>query len=103
MVLPVIDSILPVVTVTKEDGSLRLCGDYKRSVNRACHVDQYPLPQVNDMFARLAGCKSFTKIDLSHGYLQLTLDEESQGVTTINTMKGCHLALRLLLQYFREL
>ena len=33
----------PVVTVTKEDGSLRLYGDYKRSVNPACHVDQYPL------------------------------------------------------------
>ena len=78
----------PVVTVTKDNGSLRLCGDYKRSVNPACHIDQYPLPQVKDMFARLAGCKRFTKIDLSQAYLQLTLDEESQSVTTINTIKG---------------
>ena len=78
----------PVVTVTKEDGLLRLCGDYKRSVNLACHVDQCPLPQVNDMFARLAGCKRFMKIDLSQAYLQLTLDEESQSVTTINTIMG---------------
>ena len=30
----------PAVKVTKEIGSLRLCGDYKRSVNPACHVDQ---------------------------------------------------------------
>ena len=73
----------PVVTVTKDDGSLRLCGDYKRSVNPA-----YPLPQVKDMFAGLAGCKRFTKIDLSQAYLQLTLDWESQSVTTINTIKG---------------
>ena len=80
----------PVVTATKDDGSLRLCGDYKRSVNPACHVDQYPLPRVNDMFARLAGCKRFTKIDRyqSQAYLQLTLDEESQSVTTINTLRG---------------
>ena len=78
----------PVVTVTKDDGSLRLRGDNKRSVNPACLIDQYPLPQVKDMFARLAGCKRFTKIDLSQAYLQLTLDEESQSVTTINTIKG---------------
>ena len=58
------------------------------SVNTACHVDQYPLPQVKDMFARLAGCRRFTKIDLRQACLQLTLDEESQSVTTINTIKG---------------
>ena len=81
-------SISPVVTVTKEDGSLRPCGDYKRSVNPACHVDHYSLPQVTYMFARLAVCKRFTKIDLSQAYLQPTLDEEQQSVTTINTIKN---------------
>ena len=39
----------PVVMVTNEGGSLRLCGNYKKSVNPACHVDQYPMAQVNDL------------------------------------------------------
>ena len=30
----------------------------------------------------------YTKIDLSQAYLQLTVDEESQCVNTINTIKG---------------
>ena len=79
---------LPIVTVMKSDGSFRLCGDYKRTVNPALIVDHYPLPQINDMFAKLAGCKRFTKIDLSQAYLQLTLDEASRKYTTVNTIKG---------------
>ena len=78
----------PVVTVVKEDVSLRLCGDYKRTVNTACIVDQYPLPQIEDIFAQLAGCRRFTTIHLSQAFLQLTLDETSRAVMTINSMKG---------------
>ena len=53
----------PAVTVAKSDSSLRLCGDYKKTVNPACIVDQYPMPHIDDMFARLAGCRRYTKID----------------------------------------
>ena len=46
------------------------------------------MPHIDDMFARLAGCRRYTKIDLSQAYLQLTLAEESREITTINTIKG---------------
>ena len=78
----------PVVAVTKSDGSVRLCGDYKLTVNPVSLLDQYPLPRVEDLFAQLSGGKTFTKLDLSHAYHQLKLSPESRDLTTINTHKG---------------
>ena len=45
------------------------------------------MPRMEDTFAQLAGCKEFTKIDLSQAYLQLTLNEESRKFTTVNTFR----------------
>ena len=36
------DWAAPVVLVPKKDGSLRVCGDYKSTVNQRANVDQYP-------------------------------------------------------------
>ena len=35
----------PIVPVVKTDGSIRICGDYKVTVNQAAKLDTYPLPQ----------------------------------------------------------
>ena len=58
---------------------------YKVTINRSVVEDKYPLPRVNDLYASLAGGESFTKLDLSHAYLQLPLDEGSRDYVTINT------------------
>ena len=78
----------PIVPVVKRDGSIRVCGDYKLTVNQVAQVDTYPLPLVQDIFASLANGKSFTKLDLAHAYQQLQLDDESRPYTTINTHRG---------------
>ena len=78
----------PIVPVVKSDGSIRLCGDYKVTVNQVLLPDTYPLPRVDDLFAALSGGKVFTKLDLSHAYLQVPLDDPSKKYTTINTPKG---------------
>ena len=78
----------PVVPIVKEDGSIRLCGDYKVTINSVLLPDTYPLPRVEDLSAVLSGGKSFSKLDLRHAYLQVPLDEESKKYTTINTQRG---------------
>ena len=85
----------PIVPVLKGDGTVRICGDYKLTVNQASTVDSYPLPRINDLFQSLSGGQQFSKIDLSHAYQQLVLDDQSKEFTTINTHRGLYQYTRL--------
>ena len=78
----------PIVPIVKRDGSIRLCGDYKVTVNQVAKRDTFPLPRIEDIFASLEGGKSFSKLDLAHAYLQIPLEESSKVFVTINTPKG---------------
>ena len=48
-----------------------ICGDFKQTVNPVSKLDRYPIPCIEDLFSKLAGGKSFTKLDLSQAYLQI--------------------------------
>ena len=78
----------PIVPVVKTDGTVRICGDYKCTVNQVSKLDNYPIPKTEDLLASLGGGEKFTKLDMSQAYQQLKLDEESKKFTTINTHKG---------------
>lgn len=41
----------PIVPVVKRDGSIRVCGDYKLTMNKAAQVDAYLFPLLEDLFA----------------------------------------------------
>ena len=75
----------PTVPVVKRDGSIRVCGEYKLTINQVALVDTYPLPLVQDILASLANGKSFTQLDLALAYQQLVLDEESRPYTQPST------------------
>ena len=89
------DWAAPIVAVPKRDGTYRLCGDCKVTTSPILEVAQYPLPNPTDLFASLAGGKSFTKLDLTQAYQQLLLDQDSKKYTTINTHKGLYQYTRL--------
>ena len=78
----------PIVPVPKSDGSVHICGDYKISANKAMICDIHPIPTSEDLFAMMAGGMSFTKLDLSHAYLQLQLADSAREYLVINTHKG---------------
>ena len=74
---------------------VRLCGDYKVTINTAINVDQYPLPIPDDMFALLSGGKYFTTLNLSQAYQQIELEESSRKYLVVNTHCGLYQYTRL--------
>ena len=85
----------PIVPIVKADGSVRVSGDYKVTVNQSLDVDQYPLLKPEDLFAMVTNGRVFTKLDLSQAYQQMLFDEESRQYVTINTHLGLYLYTRL--------
>lgn len=55
------DWVAPIVPVLKKEGSIRICGDYKVTMNRAARIDIYPLPKIDDL--SLGHGKAFTKLE----------------------------------------
>ena len=78
----------PIVPVPKKDGSVRLCGDYKVTVNPELQTEQYPLPRIENIFANIAGGQKFSKIDLHQAYHQLEMEGDSKKYLNINTHMG---------------
>ena len=78
----------PIVPVVKQNGPIRICGDFKVTINQASEVDTYSLPKIEDLFTKLSGGKYFSKLDLFQTYLQLPLEDNSKEYVTINTHKG---------------
>src|SRR5277367_3572717 len=78
----------PIVPVVNQDGSVRITGDYRLTLNPVTNQVQYPIPLTTDLFAKLSGGIIFSKIDLHSAYLQFQLSPESKHLTTINTTFG---------------
>ncbi|XP_056012602.1 uncharacterized protein K02A2.6-like [Ostrea edulis] len=86
----------PIVTVPKKNGNVRICGDFKVTINLKLNVDQYPLPKIEDIFASLSHGEHFSKIDLRQAYLHMEMEEKSKAYLTINTHKRLYRYNRLL-------
>jgi len=82
------DWAAPIVPVLKKNGKVRICGDYKLTINQAAPTETYPLPRIEELLAAMSGGKYFSKLDLRDAYLQLPLDTASKQYVTINTHRG---------------
>ncbi|XP_037929169.1 uncharacterized protein K02A2.6-like [Teleopsis dalmanni] len=78
----------PTVVVSKPNGKLRICADFRIGVNSQIENDRYPIPRVEELFYKLQGGQFFTKIDLSEAYLQVELSDATKELLVINTPFG---------------
>ena len=48
----------PIVPILKPDKKVRICGDFKVTINPALDVDRYPLPKLEELLATVSGRKN---------------------------------------------
>ena len=68
----------PIVVVPKADNTVRICRDYKSTINQSVEDELCVLPTTQDLYTVLVGSKVFSKFHLSNAYAQLNVDKESQ-------------------------
>ncbi|XP_017488964.1 PREDICTED: uncharacterized protein K02A2.6-like [Rhagoletis zephyria] len=86
----------PIVVVQKVEGKVRICGDYKLTLNPALRIDEHPLPTIDELFRNTAGGTKFTKIDLSKAYLQLQIHPDDRHLLTLSTHRGLYQPTRMM-------
>ncbi len=90
------DWAAPIVAVLKKDKkAVRICGDFRMTVNPVSKLMRYPIPKIEDLFATLSKGKLFTKLDLAQAYQQLKLNAKANELVVINTHKGLFRYTRL--------
>jgi hypothetical protein len=77
----------PILLVKKKDGTPRLCVDF-RALNQITKKERYPLPLIEDHLDRLGGYSFFTTLDLSSGFYQVPMSDESIEKTAFVTPDG---------------
>ncbi len=77
----------PVLLVSKKDGSLRFCIDF-RFLNKITRVVNWPIPDIHVLVQRLKGYRYYGTLDLTSGYHQLVLDPKSRWLTSFMTSRG---------------
>jgi len=80
----------PIVTVIKDSGKIRICGDYSQTINKYCKHYISPMPTIDEVLQEVGVANVFSRIDLKNAYLQIPLTERSKNFTTINTPFGLY-------------
>ncbi|GFT15267.1 transposon Ty3-I Gag-Pol polyprotein [Nephila pilipes] len=75
--------------LTKKDGTLRPCGDYRR-LNAQTVPDRYPIPRIEDFNCILKDKIFFSKIDLVKAYYHIPIAEEDNEKIAITIPFGLY-------------
>lgn len=77
----------PVLFVSKKDGSLRPCIDYRR-LNAITIKNAYPLSSIIELKNRLRKSRIFTKLDQRSGFNNIRIKERDEWKTAFRTRYG---------------
>ena len=79
----------PMVIVKKKDNSIRLCCDY-RKLNAVTKIDQEGLANIEDIVNEIGKGKIFSTLDLTRGFWQIPMQEQSKQYTAFTTDQGLY-------------
>lgn len=82
------DWATPIVPIIKADASVRICSNFKLTVNPWLVMDRHPLPLIDEIFMALRKGKKLSQVDLKHAYMQIPVDKSSQDYLNIIVDKG---------------
>lgn len=86
----------PIVPVVKPNGTVRICADYKVTLNKLIKDEKYPIPRIEEIFTKMNGGRYFCTLDISNAYLHMKMDEESALMQTLSTHNGLYRVNRLM-------
>lgn len=81
-------SASPVVIVSKKDGGVHFCVDY-RKLNRVAKLDAYPMPRIDDVI-EVGKARYISTLDLARGYWQNPMSDSSMEKTAFATPFGLY-------------
>ena len=84
------------VIAPKDDGDIRITLDAK-NLNKALQASNFPIPRQEDIKAKLAGCKVFSKLDLKTAFWQLEIAPESRKFTAFHASGKLYRYKRLVM------
>ncbi|KRY26646.1 Uncharacterized protein T01_14035, partial [Trichinella spiralis] len=68
----------PVVCIDKRNGTVRICGNFRATINPNLLPESHLLPIFEELTTKLVSGQEFSTIDLKDAFLQMLVDEKSQ-------------------------
>jgi len=78
----------PIVIKLKSNNDIRICGDFKVTINPYVYIEPHPIPRFEEIVDKLRGGTQFSTLDLKDAYLQMPIHPSSQELLVISTHLG---------------
>ena len=86
----------PIVVVLKKNGGIRITCDYRR-LNETTVISQTPIPRIDEVLDTLGSAIFFYSFDMTSGFHQIMIGENSVPLTALCTTSGLYEFLVMLM------
>ncbi|CAL4225020.1 unnamed protein product, partial [Meganyctiphanes norvegica] len=85
--LKVASQMVPVIKKKNGEFNVRLCANYKNTINPLIEDEPYNFPNINEQCEKLMG-EYYTCLDITNAYPHIKMEEESKQYMTVVTDRG---------------